>query len=422
MGKSAPPTPDYRGAAQETAEASKEVTNMQTYANRPDQVNPWGSTTWTNEQVRDPATGQMMTKWNQNQELAPDSKAALDSQLALTRGKSDLAGGMMGRVADEFGSQMDWDQFGDLNRGVQAEAIDMGDLPAGASALDYSGASAVGDSQAQRDRAEQAIFDRSSSRLNDRFGGQQQAMEIKLANQGLRPGDQAYDAEMKNLGQERNDAYSSAMNDAITGGGAEASRTFGMDMSRRGMMTGETGAQADFANQARRQALGEQVSLKDRGFDQGMQQVNYANSLRDQAIKEEMNKRGTSLNEMNALLTGQQVNRPQMQNFSDATRAQGADYSGAMQDTYRADLNAASARNAGIENAVGLGSDMMGMFSDRRLKKNIQRIGEWMGYPLYIFEYLWGDWSVGVMSDEINQDAVFKHPSGYDMVNYGKVK
>lgn len=422
MGKSAPPTPDYRGAAQETADASREVTNMQTYANRPDQVNPWGATTWTNEQVRDPATGQMMTKWNQNQELTADSQAALDSQLALTRGKSDLAGGMMGRVADEFGSQMDWNQFGDLNRGVQSEAIDMGDLPAGASALDYSGASAVGDSQAQRDRAEQAIFDRSSSRLNDRFGGQQQAMEIKLANQGLRPGDQAYDAEMKNLGQERNDAYSSAMNDAITGGGAEASRTFGMDLSRRGMMTGETGAQADFANQARQQALGEQMAVKDRAFDQGMQEVNYANALRDKGIAEEQASRTQSLNEMNAVLTGQQVQAPQMQNFSDATKAQSADYSGAMNDTYRADLNAASARNAGIENAVGLGSNIMGMFSDRRLKKNIQRIGEWMGYPLYIFEYLWGDWSVGVMSDEINQDAVFKHTSGYDMVNYGKVK
>tara|TARA_R110000764_G_scaffold127969_1_gene215727 strand:- start:331 stop:1512 length:1182 start_codon:yes stop_codon:yes gene_type:complete len=393
MGKSAPPTPDYRGAAQETAEASKEVTNMQTYANRPDQVNPWGSTTWTNEQVRDPATGQMMTKWNQNQELAPDSKAALDSQLALTRGKSDLAGGMMGRVADEFGSQMDWDQFGDLNRGVQAEAIDMGDLPAGASALDYSGASAVGDSQAQRDRAEQAIFDRSSSRLNDRFGGQQQAMEIKLANQGLRPGDQAYDAEMKNLGQERNDAYSSAMNDAITGGGAEASRTFGMDQSRRGMMTGEQDRMAGFANdatrnqfgmdvaaggqtfdesrqagnfgnQARQQALGEQMAVKDRAFDQGMQEVNYANALRDRGIAEEQAGRTQSLNEMNAVLTGQQVQAPQMENFRDAGRAQGADYSGAMRDTYAADLNRTNASNMGMQGMMsgGVGLATGGFF------------------------------------------------------------
>jgi len=240
----------------------------------------------------------------------------------------------------------------------------MGDLPAGASALDYSGASAVGDSQAQRNRAEQAIFDRSSSRLDDRFSGQQQQMEIKLANQGLRPGDQAYDAEMKNLGQQRNDAYSSAMNDAITGGGAEASRTFGMDMTRRGMMTGETGAQADFANQARRQALGEQVSLKDRGFDQGMQQVNYANSLRDQAIKEEMNRRGTSLNEMNALLTGQQVNAPQMQNFNTAGRAQGADYSGAMRDTYGADLNRTNANNMAMQGMMsgGIGLATGGFF------------------------------------------------------------
>ena len=407
MGKSAPPTPDYRGAAQETAEASKEVTNMQTYANRPDQVNPWGSTTWTNEQVRDPATGQMMTKWNQNQELAPDSKAALDSQLALTRGKSDLAGGMMGSVGNEIGTAMDWDQFGELNRGPSAEGIDMGDIPAGQSSLnaqtytpgqlqselDYSGAPEVGDAASQRDRAEKAIFDRSSSRLNDRFGGQQQAMEIKLANQGLRPGDQAYDAEMKNLGQERNDAYSSAMNDAITGGGAEASRTFGMDQSRRGMMTGEQDRMAGFANdatrnqfgmdvaaggqtfdesrqagnfgnQARQQALGEQMAVKDRAFDQGMQEVNYANALRDRGIAEEQAGRTQSLNEMNAVLTGQQVQAPQMENFRDAGRAQGADYSGAMRDTYAADLNRTNASNMGMQGMMsgGVGLATGGFF------------------------------------------------------------
>ena len=72
----------------------------------------------------------------------------------------------------------------------------------------------------------------------------------------------------------------------------------------------------------------------------------------------------------------------------------------------------------------GLGSAAgMMAFSDRRLKRNIERTGETpAGVPWYRFEYIWGEKSQGVMADEAPEDAVSIHPSGYAMVDYSRIK
>jgi len=66
-----------------------------------------------------------------------------------------------------------------------------------------------------------------------------------------------------------------------------------------------------------------------------------------------------------------------------------------------------------------------GLFSDRRLKKNIQRIGTHpSGLPKYRWTYLWGEPSEGVMADEAQAafpEAVFEGPGGYLMVDYSKL-
>lgn len=64
------------------------------------------------------------------------------------------------------------------------------------------------------------------------------------------------------------------------------------------------------------------------------------------------------------------------------------------------------------------------MFSDRRLKKNIKRIGEMAGLPLYVYEYIWSPKKMaGFMAHEVEK----KYPqavselSGYKAVNYGAI-
>jgi hypothetical protein len=70
----------------------------------------------------------------------------------------------------------------------------------------------------------------------------------------------------------------------------------------------------------------------------------------------------------------------------------------------------------------GMAGGFMG-FSDRRLKRDIKRVGSFLGHVFYTWTYIWGEKGFGVMSDEVRHipGAVVKHPSGYDMVDYGVI-
>ncbi|MDE2100413.1 MAG: tail fiber domain-containing protein [Patescibacteria group bacterium] len=64
------------------------------------------------------------------------------------------------------------------------------------------------------------------------------------------------------------------------------------------------------------------------------------------------------------------------------------------------------------------------LFSDRRLKKNIEEIGKTAsGHKLYSFEYLWGEKAVGVMADEVEKvmPLAISNVFGFKAVNYDMV-
>ena len=101
-----------------------------------------------------------------------------------------------------------------------------------------------------------------------------------------------------------------------------------------------------------------------------------------------------------------------------------AQLSGAQAQAGQAQADKMGAISAGIS-AVG---SVAGAFagpkaSDRRLKKNITKIGKSKdGLNIYSFEYkdsnpMAGTWQ-GVMSDEIPKNAVITGDDGYDMVDY----
>jgi hypothetical protein len=66
---------------------------------------------------------------------------------------------------------------------------------------------------------------------------------------------------------------------------------------------------------------------------------------------------------------------------------------------------------------------LAGMFSDRRLKEDIEPIGSLFDdTPLYRFRYKGDPISrVGVMADEVDPSDTVMHPSGYKMVDYARV-
>ena len=94
----------------------------------------------------------------------------------------------------------------------------------------------------------------------------------------------------------------------------------------------------------------------------------------------------------------------------------------------KADMYGQQSQNSMFNNLLSAGGQAAGAYfgakaSDRRLKKNINKIGESpSGLNIYSFEYInskdgKGLWQ-GVMSDEIPPKAVILMDNGYDAVNY----
>jgi hypothetical protein len=354
-------SPDYQGAAIAQGEANREVVRDQTYANRPTQLTPWGYTSWEASQGTDPSSGEAVTNWTQTQGLTPELQDILNKQIAIQGSRTDIAGSLAQRMGNEFGTPMD---FGDLSP-MGANPVTQFTAPEGQqTSLDFSGAPQIGDPERIRERSEDAVFSKAQSRLQPQFDTARQQLEIKMRNQGLGPEDEAWQAQMGSLNRQETDAYNQAMYSAIDTGRSEAAQMFGQDVTRRGVATGETAQQGAFTNSALQQQFAQNLGSNAQNYGQAMQSANYANALRQQQLTEEMQKRGFSLNEINALLSGQQVNTPQMPNFVGASQAAAAPLYQAAVDQGNFDQMQSQGLMGGIGGLVGAGIDAYsaGMF------------------------------------------------------------
>lgn len=180
-GKGMPPPPDYRGIVREQGDMSRQLTNEQTMANRPNQSTPFASSTWT----QGPG-GQ----WTQ--------------QVGLTGPLGDAAGR------------------------AQLSAAEMMGQP-----LDYSGLQGLDTGDAARQQAIDAAYGQASSRLDPRFGRAREGERTRLLNQGLAEGSEAFNRAMGELGMQENDAYNQAMYSAIGQGREAGQAIFNQNLARR---------------------------------------------------------------------------------------------------------------------------------------------------------------------------------------------
>jgi hypothetical protein len=180
MGKSAPPPPDYKGAAEASAASSAANTAAQTQANRPDQSNAYGSTlSW--HQGPD-------GRWTQSQQFGGPF-AGLNQNLEQ-------------QALFSMGGQMDPKLFGPVMGG-----------------------------DAARDQAINSAYGQATSRLNPQWDQRGSQLQTQLMNQGLDPGSEAYQNAMGQFSRDRNDAYSSAMNGAIGQGTEAGQAVFNQNMA-----------------------------------------------------------------------------------------------------------------------------------------------------------------------------------------------
>jgi hypothetical protein len=300
-----------------------------------------------------------------------------------------------------------------------------------------------------RAQAQRFGQDLSANQFANQALGQQFQQNMAAGQAGNQAAGQAFQQGLA-ANQFQNQAAQQAFNQnlgAAQFGNQAQQQLFGQMMNQADLANRATGQQfsQDLASQQfRNQALGQASALDIQRMNaqnsalsqqQALNQqfAAFQNQLRQQAIAEQMQRRGMSLNEMNALLSGQQVNMPQMPSFVSAQRSETPNILGATQMGYDAALGAYNAQQAAGANTMGglfsLGSAALSnpaasafMFSDRRLKRNIKRVGTHAtGVGIYEYTML-GYPQVGVMAQElqaVRPDLVKRHQNGYLMVNYG---
>ena len=166
--------------------------------------------------------------------------------------------------------------------------------------MDFSGAPAVGDGSATRSK----VYDALMGRVNEDTANQRDQRNSELIAAGIRPGTKAYDDAQNLISRQFNDARGNAEVQA----GNAAQQQFGMDTQNR-----------------------------------------------QQYISELLAQRQTPLNEINALLSGTQVNNPFAGNlgYQAGANVQPAPIFAAGQAQGQADINAFNAKQAGGNSMMG---------------------------------------------------------------------
>ena len=361
---------------------------------------------------------------------------------------------------------------------VQTSFADVGGPQRG---LDYSGVSRLpgtDDFGAQSQEINDAVYKQATSRLDPRFQQEQNAMASSLAAKGVTEGSAAYNNAMDQFNRSKNDAYNQAQYSGIQAGANRQGQLFGMGLQARQQGVGEVNTQGQFANSAQQQAYDQAQGragfnnqavqqqyeqamgaaqfgneAEQNAYDRAANNATFANNAQNQAynqgqgnaalnnaargtqFQEAAYQRNLPIQDIAALMgTAPGVQQPNFASYAPVNVAN-TDTAGitqqGYQNAYQRYQDQQKARSAGLGSMFGLagslGASAITKFSDRRLKANIKRVGETAGgIPTYTYNYIKSKAKqFGVMADEVFKvipEAVSVDPSGYLMVDYGKVR
>lgn len=401
---SAPPAPDYAGAAKAQGAANVDTAIAEGVMNRPITVTPYGTSRWSQIGTYTTTGGIRVPRWQQTTELTPLGQRAFDAQQRATDQLYAIGESGLGAVRNTMGTQFSPtgipDQQFELNSGalpsmpnapdraqagVSAQAAqsapggaDYGSASAGAGVfnpLNYnrgdvrsiqdgprgdafglaSQSMALPQLQQQLDTSRLAAMpvqagmtaqDAILSRLNPSLERQRSQLEQQLANQGIAQGSEAYRTAQTEQAQRENDLRTQA---ALQG--------LSLDMSARQQGLNEQQALGNFANQsalmgfgagqqaqqARNQAIAQNFGQASSAADRALaaQQQDFGQSLAGQQFSRDSGMMGFQ----NALAVGDQTNRAIAQNFQQALASQQAQ-NGAAQQLFAQQMAAQAARNA----------------------------------------------------------------------------
>lgn len=179
---SPPPPPDYAGAANAQGAANVETAIANTILNRPNEVTPYGTRTWTptgSTQVGNYS----VPNYQSNINFTDLGKKLFDAGNNISLGLADSGQKALSGVQASV-----------------ANPLDLSSLPQG------------------RDAITDAMYQRYTRLLDPQYAQLQRSTETNLINKGFSVGDEAYTKEMNNFERNRENAYADARNQAITSG------------------------------------------------------------------------------------------------------------------------------------------------------------------------------------------------------------
>lgn len=194
---SAPPPPDYTGAAQATAAGNLKAAQQATEANRVNTYTPYGNLTYAKD-PNDP------NQWSSTVSLSPSGQSLLDQQNKTSAGLGNLQDAATARVGATMGSA----------------------APA-----------AYDPTQATNNAA-----DLINARLLPQQKIDSAALDTQLANQGIMPGSEAYTNAQAAMGRTQNDAKQQAQLQGITLGQSQQGQQYTQQVANRNMPMNELNA------------------------------------------------------------------------------------------------------------------------------------------------------------------------------------
>lgn len=196
---SAPPAPDYTGAAQATAAGNKEAAIASQAGNMVNQYTPYGSVEYAQ---RGEVNG--VPLWSQTVNLSPEQQAAYNKDVQMNAALQDVGVQGLGYVQSAL------------------------DKP-----LSFEGMQAVGTPGEIQQQASDAAYQNAMRYVEPRLQRQQASLENQLANQGITRGSEAWNAAMQENEANKENVYSQAQNAAYTAGLTGANQAYNQALGAR---------------------------------------------------------------------------------------------------------------------------------------------------------------------------------------------
>ena len=375
MGKKAtpPPVPDYAGAAQQQGAANIEAARATAKLGNPNIYGPLGNQTVSYE-------GDIPTI---RQSLTPDAQATLGAQQGVERSLAELGQQGVAQAKSILGTPFNPNLPGiDTSIAESVSPVNQAAFNAGSAqrsvagptfqqGIDTSGIAAMPVNAGMT--GQQAIM----SRLQPQLTQNENATRQRLANQGLVTGGEAYNNEMRTMGQNRNDLELQAAAQGINLDAmmnqqgfeqAAARGQFGNEaqlnqfqaaLQNAGM--GNTALQQDYQNQLAAQTA--QNAAAAQNFNQQLGMAQFGNTAQQQSLDQQLALRNQPLNQITGLMSGSQIQMPQFQGYQGANIAAAPIYQG-VQDTFQGQMDQygirQQAKNNMMSGLMGLGGSLGG--------------------------------------------------------------